>query len=120
MGLFGHGVFGRRRTRQRRNQTMKQRFIYSGTADHPVYVDVLVAEEKTEKLPIVMLHGGVPNRTGHPATPDGREGWAALFCRRGHDVHVMDWPGHGRSPTSARFLELSMADVGRSLAALLH
>ena len=99
---------------------MKQRFFYSGTAEHPVYVDVLAAEEKTGKLPIVMLHGGFHNGTAYLATPDGREGWATFFCRRGHDVHVMDWPGHGRSPTSARFLELSMADVGRSLAALLH
>jgi len=99
---------------------MKQRFLYSGTAEHPVYVDVLAAEEKTGKLPIVMLHGGFHNGTGYLATPDGREGWACFFCRRGHDVHVMDWPGHGRSPTSASFLELSMADVGRSLAALLH
>ena len=86
---------------------MKQRFFYSGTAEHPVYVDVLAAEEKTGKLPIVMLHGGFHNGTAYLATPDGREGWAAYFCRRGHDVHVMDWPGHGRSPTSVRFLVLA-------------
>ena len=53
---------------------MKQRFFYSGTAEHPVYVDVLAAEEKTGKLPIVMLHGGFHNGTGYLATPEGREG----------------------------------------------
>src|SRR6218665_746574 len=99
---------------------MKQRFIYSGTADHPVYVDVLVAEEKTEKLPIVMLHGGFHNGTGYLATPDGREGWAALFCPRGHDVHVMDWPGHGPSPTPARSLCLSIPHSVLPLAHFLH
>lgn len=121
MGLFGHAALWLRQSCQPRNmETMTQRFLYSGTAEHPVYVDVLAAEAKTGKLPIVMLHGGFHNGTAYLATPDGREGWAPFFCRRGHDVHVMDWPGHGRSPTNAHFLELSMADVGRSLGVLLQ
>ena len=99
---------------------MKRTYIYSGTAEHPVFADVLAAEGGACKLPIVMVHGAFHNGTSYLATPDGREGWAVFFFRRGHDVYVMDWPGHGRSPTTPGFLELSMADVGRSLGVLLQ
>ncbi|SFC49923.1 Pimeloyl-ACP methyl ester carboxylesterase [Polaromonas sp. OV174] len=99
---------------------MQRTYLYSGTAEHPVFADVLTAEGESRKPPIVMIHGGFHNGTAYLATPDGREGWAVFFSRRGHDVYVMDWPGHGRSPTTAAFLELSMADVGRSLGVLLQ
>ena len=99
---------------------MKRTYIYSGTAEHPVFADVLAAEGASGKQPIVMVHGAFHNGTSYLATPDGREGWAVFFSRRGHDVYVMDWPGHGRSPTTSDFLDLSMADVGRSLGALLQ
>lgn len=99
---------------------MKRTYIYSGTAEHPVYADVLAAEGTHDKPPIVMVHGAFHNGTSYLATPDGRAGWAVFFARRGHDVYVMDWPGHGRSPTTPGFLNLSMADVGRSLGALLR
>lgn len=102
------------------DETMKRTHLYSGTAEHPVFVDVLAAETASSKPPIVMIHGGYHNGTAYLATPDGREGWAVFFSRKGYDVYVMDWPGHGRSPTSASFLELSMADVGRSLGVLLQ
>ena len=94
-------------------------YLYSGTASHPVYADCIRAQADPGKHPIVMVHGGFHNGCGFLATPDGREGWAAQFARRGHDVYVMDWPGHGRSPVTRDFLDLSMADVGRSLGALL-
>ena len=35
-----------------------------------------------------------PTYTG---TPDGREGWAQYFVRRGYAVYVVDQPGRGRS-----------------------
>ncbi|MFU1941489.1 alpha/beta fold hydrolase [Bordetella hinzii] len=95
-------------------------YLYSGTAEHPVYADVVAAMPGPRRHPIVMLHGGFHNGAGFLATPDGREGWASIFARRGHDVYVMDWPGHGRSPAGADFVRLSMADVGRALGALLQ
>ncbi|AKC72493.1 alpha/beta hydrolase [Pandoraea oxalativorans] len=99
---------------------MKRTYLYSGTAEHPVYTDVVAAASDARKLPIVMLHGGFHNGTAFLATPDGREGWATFYARRGHDVYVVDWPGHGRSPSTPAFLQLSMMDVGRSLGALLQ
>jgi pimeloyl-ACP methyl ester carboxylesterase len=104
---------------KKRWETIMRTYIYSGTAEHPVYADVREATGDVRKAPIVMLHGAFHNGTAFLATPDGREGWATLFSKRGHDVYVMDWPGHGRSPMTPAFLELSMADVGRSLGALL-
>ncbi|MEG3062210.1 MAG: alpha/beta fold hydrolase [Comamonas sp.] len=99
---------------------MTRNYLYSGTAEHPVYADIVAAQPGAHKPPIVMVHGGFHNGTAYLATPDGREGWAPLFARRGHDVYVMDWPGHGRSPSSTAFNELSTVDVGRSLGALLQ
>jgi len=98
---------------------MQCRYIYSGTTEHPIYVDCLKALESSGKWPIVMLHGGFHNGSAYLSTPDGRNGWADEFARRGHDVYVMDWPGHGRSPSFADFAKLSMLDVGRSLGVLL-
>lgn len=99
---------------------MAGKYVYSGTAEHPVYADVLPAQPGVPRPPIVMLHGGFHNGTAFLATPDGREGWAPFFAQRGHDVYVMDWPGHGRSPATAAFTQLSGADVGRAVAALLQ
>ena len=74
---------------------MQSRYIYSGTKEHPVYVDCVKASHSSGKWPIVMLHGGFHNGSAYLSTPDGRDGWADEFARRGHDVFVMDWPGHG-------------------------
>lgn len=99
---------------------MARNYLYSGTAEHPVYADILAAQPGAQRPPIVMLHGGFHNGSAWLATPDGREGWAPFFARRGHEVYVMDWPGHGRSPSTPDFTQLSTADVGRALAALLQ
>lgn len=105
---------------KKQSETMKRTYLYSGTAEHPVYADVVASAGGVSKPPIVMVHGGFHNGTAFLATPDGREGWATFFSRRGHHVYVMDWPGHGRSPSTPAFSQLSMADVGRSLGALLQ
>jgi pimeloyl-ACP methyl ester carboxylesterase len=48
-------------------------------------------------LPVIMVHGS--NHTGmtFETTPDGREGWATYFVRKGHPVYVVDHVGRGRS-----------------------
>lgn len=99
---------------------MTRAYLYCGTAQYPTYADVVQATGDVRKPPIVMLHGGFHNGSAFLATPDGREGWATWFAQRGHDIYVMDWPGHGRSPMTEEFLQLSMADVGRSLGSLLQ
>jgi len=47
--------------------------------------------------PVVMVHGS--NHTGmtYETTPDGREGWATYFVRKGAPVYVVDHSGRGRS-----------------------
>lgn len=47
--------------------------------------------------PIVMVHGSNGTGATYETTPDGREGWATWFVRRGHPVYVVDHAGRGRS-----------------------
>ena len=60
--------------------------------------------------PIIMVHGA--NHTGvtFETTPDGREGWATYFARKGFPVYVVDQSGRGRSnfdPSSLNSAKLS-------------
>src|SRR5262249_10959172 len=42
-------------------------------------------------------HGAIQTGTNFTGTPDGREGWAQYFLRRGYAVYVVDQPGRARS-----------------------
>ena len=44
-----------------------------------------------------MVHGGNQTGTNFTGTPDGREGWAQYFVRRGYAVYVVDQVARGRS-----------------------
>jgi pimeloyl-ACP methyl ester carboxylesterase len=46
---------------------------------------------------IVMVHGSGHTGTTYETTPDGREGWATYFARKGFPVYVVDHSGRGRS-----------------------
>ncbi|MEN5081486.1 alpha/beta fold hydrolase [Bosea sp. TWI1241] len=96
-----------------------RRCFYSGTAEHPVYVDHLAGSGQGS-LPIVLVHGGGHTGACYLATPDGRPGWAPLFAQAGRDVFVPDWPGHGRSPMRPDFARLSSVEIARSLQVLLE
>jgi pimeloyl-ACP methyl ester carboxylesterase len=54
--------------------------------------------------PIVLVHGGGGQGTDWLSTPDGRPGWAPALAQRGHRVHVVDRPGHGRGAAWAAAL----------------
>ena len=45
--------------------------------------------------PMVFLHGYGQTRTGWQSTPDGREGWADLFLKKGYPVFLVDQPRRG-------------------------
>src|ERR1700694_2727037 len=64
---------------------------------HQMYVEVRIPAKQTHPYPIVMVHGGTMSGTNYTGTPDGREGWAQYFVRRGFAVYVVDQPGRGRS-----------------------
>src|SRR5689334_18877302 len=62
-----------------------------------MYVEQRIPAKQTHPYPIVMVHGGTRSGTNFTGTPDGREGWAQYFVRRGYAVYVVDQPGRGRS-----------------------
>ena len=63
-----------------------------------MYVEFMVPAEIRHPYPIVMVHGGFQTGTNFTGTPDGREGWAQYFVRRGYGVYVVDQVARGRSP----------------------
>ena len=69
---------------------------YAAT-DPALWVDYLVPTEETTKPPLVLLHGGGHTGSCYLQKPDGGEGWAQHFAALGYPVHVIDWPGMGRS-----------------------
>ena len=62
-----------------------------------MYVQYQIPAHKTHPYPIVMIHGGGQTGEGYYETPDGREGWATWFLRRGYAVYVVDQVDRGRS-----------------------
>ena len=95
--------------------------IYSGTSDHPIYVDhLLPVSGSAQKSSIIMVHGGGHTGSCYLSTPDGRLGWAPHFAAHGYDVFVPDWPGHGRSPMRPDFASLGTKDIANALLALLE
>src|SRR5436190_9936005 len=81
-------------------------FYVGGRIDHSVqgspmvgqmYVEYFIPRARKSGIPIVMIHGGSQTGTNFTATPDGREGWAQYFLRRGHAVYVVDQVARGRS-----------------------
>src|SRR6267142_4400847 len=62
-----------------------------------VYVEYMIPQRLRHRTPIVMVHGGSQSGTNFTGTPDGREGWAQYFVRRGYAVYVVDQVARGRS-----------------------
>src|SRR4051812_38481791 len=62
-----------------------------------MYVEYMIPARRRHPYPIVMVHGRDQTGTNFTGTPDGREGWAQYFLRRGYAVYVVDTPGRGRA-----------------------
>src|SRR2546422_2904407 len=62
-----------------------------------MYVEQMIPARRSRPYPIVMVHGGSQTGTNFTGTPDGREGWAQYFVRRGYAVYVVDQVARGRS-----------------------
>jgi pimeloyl-ACP methyl ester carboxylesterase len=65
------------------------------------YVEYSIPYHKRRKAPsIVLFPGGGLSGVQYQTTPDGREGWADFFVRRGFTTFVVDPPGLGRAGAS--------------------
>jgi len=62
-----------------------------------IYVELQIPQRRTQPYPIVIIPGGAQTATNFTGTPDGREGWAQHFLRRGYAVYIVEQPGRGRS-----------------------
>ncbi len=67
------------------------------------YVEYQIPADLTQPYPMVMIPGGNQSATCFTATPDGRDGWAQYFLRRGFAVYIIDQPGRGRSAHHPEF-----------------
>jgi pimeloyl-ACP methyl ester carboxylesterase len=66
-----------------------------------MYVEYQIPQEQKHPYPVVMIHGGSQTGTNFTGTPDGREGWAQYFLRRGYAVYVVDQVARGRAAYAA-------------------
>jgi len=66
-----------------------------------MYVHYRIPANLTSRIPIVLVHGAGLTGASYETTPDGREGWATYFARKGHSVYVADTPGRGRAGFNA-------------------
>jgi pimeloyl-ACP methyl ester carboxylesterase len=62
-----------------------------------MYVEYMIPQRQRHPYPIIMVHGGSQTGTNFTGTPDGREGWAQYFVRRGYAVYVVDQVARGRA-----------------------
>jgi pimeloyl-ACP methyl ester carboxylesterase len=62
-----------------------------------VYAEFQIPARQTHPYPVVMIHGGGQTGTNFTGTPDGREGWAQYFLRKGYAVYVVDQVGRGKA-----------------------
>lgn len=83
-----------------------------------VFTDTLTPDEGSEKLPVVMIHGGGHSGACYLLTADNRPGWAYRFLDAGYPVWLPDWPGCGRSGDVA-FADLTGERVCAALGAVL-
>lgn len=62
-----------------------------------LYAEFQIPESRFHPYPVIMVHGGGQSGVNYTGTPDGREGWAQHFLRRGYAVYVVDQVGRGRA-----------------------
>jgi pimeloyl-ACP methyl ester carboxylesterase len=62
-----------------------------------MYVEYMVPETESPKVPVIMVHGGTLSGQSWKTTPDGRMGWDEYFVRCGHPVYVVDQVSRARS-----------------------
>src|SRR5258706_1031654 len=54
-----------------------------------IYVEYMIPQRLRHRAPIVMVHGGSQSGSNFTGTPDGRQGWAQHFIRRGYPAYLV-------------------------------
>lgn len=74
-----------------------------------ISVDKYSPAEKTDKPPIIMVHGGQHGKWAW-------KNWATFFSKAGYEVHALDWYNHGdsRDLPEGKFLTRSITEVARN------
>jgi len=81
-----------------------------------LYAEFQIPQKLLHPYPIVMIHGGSQTGTNFTGTPDGREGWAQFFLRRGYAVYVVDQVARGRAGYwTQSYGPVTAADLDRTL-----
>ncbi len=62
-----------------------------------MFVEVYIPVEIRHPYPLVFIHGAGQTNLNWLGTPDGREGWADYFVRKGYVVYLAEQPARGRS-----------------------
>ena len=75
----------------------RKQMPYGTIARGQMFVQYMIPEEKTQPLPVVMVHGGGGQGT-HMMGIGGRPGWVHYFVQAGYSVYWLDRPSYGRSP----------------------
>src|SRR3954469_21934026 len=65
--------------------------------ERQMYVEYQLPAVRSQRYPIVMIHGAAQTGSNFTGTPDGRKGWAEYFVEQGYAVYVVDQPARGRS-----------------------
>jgi pimeloyl-ACP methyl ester carboxylesterase len=95
----------------------------------PMFLESLIPERDTGKTPFLLVHGGAHTGACFLATAGGDPGWAHHFVAAGHPVHILDWPGAGRSgpapldldgETLCRFLGEALETINEASVLVTH
>jgi len=82
---------------------IRRREIYrsKGQEGHErqVYAEFMIPSKLTSPYPVVLVHGGGNTGAIYMQTPDGREGWAPYFLRKGFAVISSISPDAADRPT---------------------
>jgi pimeloyl-ACP methyl ester carboxylesterase len=106
--LRSHGVFWAGGKVVKRTQTGTEKagdrkdlpFTEQDVSVGQAYVEYFIPQRLRAgkaTIPIVLIPGGTLIGAQFLTTPDGREGWADYFIRRGFPVYIVDPPGRGRA-----------------------
>src|SRR5262249_23999685 len=81
---------------------------------NPMYVQYRIPQTLNGPA-IVMVHGSGHTGATYETTPDGREGWATYFARKGFPVYVVDHSGRGRSGFNPTVINRARAEANAAL-----